>query len=378
MAKNQNKSLRSVLASKYGKQVNDLTNKEFDYFKIIQARSGVLYTKGRPGEAKSAIYRSIARKMGWRFVDLRLSQVDETEVGIFPKVKDNYFEHIPPRWAYDANESPVLICFEELNRARLEVRNAALQILNEREVGSVKFNDNVFMCASGNLGDEDNTDVEELDAAIKNRLITKKHNLTLKDWKEGYANENVHPTILQFLTAEGSFFYTKPDSNQDAFASARSWANLSSYITSMFSKEDGPQEWLEPLRDDFSNYVGDKAGLAFFKWVQTTLKMTLDDIIDNFDSKKDDLDKVDNSIKSDLLNTLSKRVLTKYNQKQIDNIIKFINILSKDERTGYFRKLVDDDANEYLYKGEGLKIMTQFNKHFKAELSVIQNSTTQK
>jgi hypothetical protein len=37
--------------------------------------------------------------------------------------------------------------------------------LLEREIGTAfKFNDNVLMMSSGNLGDEDGTDVEEFDS----------------------------------------------------------------------------------------------------------------------------------------------------------------------------------------------------------------------
>ena len=38
-------------------------------------------------------------------------------------------------------------------------------MLHERGIGTeFKFNDNVLMIASGNLGDEDGTDVEEFDS----------------------------------------------------------------------------------------------------------------------------------------------------------------------------------------------------------------------
>jgi hypothetical protein len=45
-----------------------------------------------------------------------------------------------------------------------------------------KFNDNVLMMSSGNLGDEDGTDVEEFDSALNNRLIHINHTLDVQEW----------------------------------------------------------------------------------------------------------------------------------------------------------------------------------------------------
>ncbi len=117
-----------------------------------------------------------------------------------------------PKWAYKANEAPTIIHFEELNRSTLAVRNAALQMLLEREIGAFfKFNSNVMMCASGNLGEEDGTDVEEFDQALNNRLIHIEHTMPYPEWVEQYANDNVCPVIVQFLKTHTEHYYKKPD-----------------------------------------------------------------------------------------------------------------------------------------------------------------------
>ncbi len=55
---------------------------------MMNAKSGVLYIQSAPGYAKSAIMRSIANKMGFQYFDIRLSMVDETDVGLFPTVDE--------------------------------------------------------------------------------------------------------------------------------------------------------------------------------------------------------------------------------------------------------------------------------------------------
>jgi MoxR-like ATPase len=168
------------LSSEMKEKMNLLTEKERKYFSIMWAKYGVLNITSKPGVAKSAIGRSIAEKMGFRYMDIRLSMVDETDVGLYPNVSDidgiKCLDFVVPRWAIESNKQPTIIHFEELNRASQQVRNAALQILLERQIGTeFRFNDNVLMMSSGNLGDEDGTDVEEFDSALNNRLIHINH-----------------------------------------------------------------------------------------------------------------------------------------------------------------------------------------------------------
>ena len=140
-----------------------LTPKQQLYFRIMYAKSGVLFLTAEPGVAKSAIMRTIAKKLGFQYFDVRLSMVDEIDVGLFPYRKEmeidlesddkemvkkiiSVMSYAIPEWAWESNQKPTIIHFEELNRAPLAVRNAALQILLERSIGtSFKFNNNVFM-----------------------------------------------------------------------------------------------------------------------------------------------------------------------------------------------------------------------------------------
>ena len=121
-----------------------LTAKEKKYFAVMWAKYGVLNITSKPGVAKSAIGRSIAQKTGFRYIDIRLSMIDETDVGLYPDVSTidsdgvsvKCLDFVVPRWAIEANKQPTIIHFEELNRASQQVRNAALQILLERQIGT--------------------------------------------------------------------------------------------------------------------------------------------------------------------------------------------------------------------------------------------------
>jgi MoxR-like ATPase len=167
-------------------------------------KSGVVYLEGRPGEGKSSIIRSIAQKTNRKFFDIRLSQMDETDIGLFPFVDTNEkcLNYVVPRWAVEANKQPSIILFDELNRAQLPIRNAALQILLDRKIGwDFLFNDDVLFFAAGNVGESDGCDVEEFDAALWGRLIHVKHSLTIDEWIDGFAKENVWEVVVSYLKA---------------------------------------------------------------------------------------------------------------------------------------------------------------------------------
>jgi len=262
----------------------------------MYSKSGVLFITSPPGIAKSAVARSIAKKLGMQYFDIRLSMVDETDVGLFPVVSsisiedfediDGFGEglvsqvdpknkknveiktltHVVPEWAVKANMKPTIIHFEELNRSTLQVRNAALQLLLEREIGAFfKFNDSVFMLSSGNLGEEDGTDVEEFDQALNNRLIHYTHDMPFPEWKEQYGDEHVHPTVVNFLKAQAQHYYKKPDERNQknkAYATPRSWTFMSDYIFTNYG------EWTDEVYKIGHKKAGELTGKKLKKFPQ--------------------------------------------------------------------------------------------------------------
>ena len=355
-----------------------LSEREKTYFKLMNSKSGVLYISAPPGYAKSAIMRAIANKLDAQYFDIRLSMVDETDVGLFPSVDivktsegdKKMLCHVAPEWAYKSNERLTIIHFEELNRANLAVRNAALQILLEREIGTFfKFNDNVLMVASGNLGEEDGTDVEEFDQALNNRLLHFEHDLPITEWIENYANENVSPTIVNFLKVYPQYYWKKPEDDQKskAYPTPRSWTFLSDYIWTNFGEqkyvektENGktvldkngnpkkvkqfPQieEWVNDVRFIIHSFVG-PTGLHFIRYCEDTLKISLDDILNNFEKHKLDVENFNRDKKSELLVTMKERKVSNLKPKQMNNLINFLKTISKDECISYVLHVLDTE-----------------------------------
>jgi hypothetical protein len=361
---------------------NLLTDRQKLYFKMMNGQSGVLYITAEPGVAKSAIMKTIAKKLGLAYFDVRLSMVDEIDVGLFPYREEmeidvysqdkemvkkiiNVMSYAIPRWAYNSNVQPSLIHFEELNRAPLAVRNAALQILLDRQIGTdFIFNENVYMCASGNLGDEDGTDVEEFDAALNNRLIHFSHSISLDEWINDFAIDNIHNVIISFLKTHDEHFIhhkdEKKSKNLTAYATPRSWTFLSDYIKNNYGLNAQVNEFIDDIRMIGASYVGDGANSRFIRYLDETLKFGINDLLNRYDEIIDQIKELNRDKKSEFLNGLRSINLYELNPKQMENVKKFILSISEDESIAFILRLLDDDYKFMKTNDKEVDLAEQF------------------
>lgn len=343
--------------------IKKLNKLELKWYNQMKAGGGVLYISGEPGSAKTAIFESMANKLNQYYIDMRLSQKDEAEVGNLPALSEDRrtFHYAVPEWAVIANDpnafikkdkngKPVrkpydgtLVVYEELNRANLYVRNAGLQLLQERKIGELfKFKDHVLMAATGNLGEEDGTEVEEFDAALNNRLIHVKHRLELSIWIKEYAKKNVHPIIVSFLDNYPAEFFKKAKEGQGAFATARSWSNLSKYITETYGMDAKIDDFFNDVKEFGINYVGQSI-TRFIRYLDEVSIITINDIVTRFDQVKDIVEsfKKNRAKISELLQQLRALKANKFTKKQVDNIIKFFEYIPDDEKIPYLTHIFE-------------------------------------
>ena len=108
----------SVMSQEMRDSLSTLTARERKYFMTMWPKSGVLYITSKPGIAKSAIARTIAEKMGFRYMDMRLSMSEESDFK-FPFLKDANYDgkdikvsgYAVPEWAFESNQQPTIIHF---------------------------------------------------------------------------------------------------------------------------------------------------------------------------------------------------------------------------------------------------------------------------
>lgn len=350
-----------------------LTAIEKKYFSVAAANAGVPFIKGRAGTAKTAICYSIAEKLGLNLIDLRLSQIDELSVGIFPVVDEkdsakNYrsFSFAVPQWALEANERPTLVLFEEGNRCRQAVQDAVLGILQERKIGNFEFNDEVYMIMTGNMGEADGTQVTEFDLALKNRLVTFTHNLTVQDWVEGYAEKKVIPQIVNFVKSKPETFYVLPNIEEadrvEAFATPRSWAHLSKNIQFQYGETPTTDEVISIVESIGANFIGTTA-IKFLTYLEETKTLSYQQILDSYDKFEKRISELSRAQRSDILESIKQIKLIDLSKKQLTNLSKFITTIPEDEQMAIIidfikseRRLLTDSDNKKIQMIEDIII----------------------
>lgn len=333
-----------------------LSMRELKLWNMIRSNSGVLMAYGIPGISKSATFRSIADKLGMQYIDLRTSTMDETDLGAYPVVTEidgvKVVESAVPAWAIKANNQPTLIHFEELNRCSQNVRNAALGILLERIIGpKFKFNDNVFMVASGNPETDYESDVEVFGTALRNRLIPIEFTLKFEDWKNEFAIEHgVNPYVISFLENKVNYFGNSPilvekyldeDDSQSQYPSPRSWTFLSDYVN-MF-----PEEMRKEALTDvgtLKSYVGEIAATSFVNYVLETFKVNVNDVLKG-KAKVNELDSGQaQRIVSEFIDT---KVYHELKAKERENWLKFMEVLPDEVLSAHITSLLKGmDVND--------------------------------
>ena len=95
---------------------------------------------GRSGYGKSEMVAQVAEELGMELIDFRLSEVlPEDLVGI-PKVKDDYYEYVPPKWLYDVVSNPdkkYLLFLDEITQVTPEVLNICYKIFKGNKTQTI-------------------------------------------------------------------------------------------------------------------------------------------------------------------------------------------------------------------------------------------------
>ena len=196
--------------------------------------------------------------------------------------------------------------------------------------------------ASGNLGDEDGTDVEEFDSALNNRLIHIAHTLSVEEWLGDFALTSCHKLVTSFIKAHPEQMY-KSSENTKGYATPRSWTMLSKFITENWGMDASPREFLPLLKEVSTGYVGNSA-MKFIQYCEDMLNISIQDVLNDFDRIKKDLEKYNRDKNSELIQSLKEIDIIKLSDKQLDNCVKVLNGVGDDEKTAYLLFILDKDG----------------------------------
>ena len=162
------------------------------------------YVTGSPGIAKSAIISQVADSLNLKLIDVRLAQMDSSDLLGFPTIINGKTSFVPPDvFPIDTDPLPegkegYLLFLDELSSAPISVQAACYKLILDRKVGQYPLHKNVAIVAAGNKA-TDKAIVNRISTAMQSRLIHLNLEVNPKDWIN-WANENqIDHRIVSFI-----------------------------------------------------------------------------------------------------------------------------------------------------------------------------------
>lgn len=203
---------------------------------------------GPPGIGKSSIIHQIAEEFGMNMIDLRLAQLEPTDLRGVPMpnkdtkradwflpafwperatedgervvVDEDGNETTVPYKAGECPDGPGIIFLDEIEKAPVSVKNASLQLVLDRRIGNYQLPDDWAMICAGNR-EEDGCFSAPLGKALENRMIHFDVDANVEDWAAWARNNGIVEDIIGFLYFKSDLLYKNTDDH--AFPTPRSW-----------------------------------------------------------------------------------------------------------------------------------------------------------
>lgn len=194
---------------------------------------------GAPGVGKSQMVAQVAERHDVPVIDIRLSQMEPSDLRGIPFRVDNIVE-----WAVPANlpdekrhGNKGILFLDEINSAPPSVSAAAYQLILDRRLGEYEIPHGWAVFAAGNRqGDRGVT--YSMPAPLANRFSHYEVEVYLEDWVMWAYTHGIDDRIIAFLRFRPErLFDFDPAINPQAFPSPRSW-EFASRALQKFDEED--------------------------------------------------------------------------------------------------------------------------------------------
>jgi hypothetical protein len=224
-----------------------------------------------PGIGKSSLINALAEENGGVCMDMRLSQMSQTDIiGIpyFDK-ESNTMKFAPPSRLpsaeFAAKFKNVILFLDEMNSAPPAVQAAAYELVLDRRCGDYKLPDNVCVFAAGNR-ESDRGVTYRLAAPLANRLLHFELKVDYESWLDWALARAINPDVIAYIsTYKGSLYDFDPNSISKSFPTPRSWEFVSKLLGT--SSKDNPMSDSE-IRDLVGSAVGVGEAVKFMNYLK--------------------------------------------------------------------------------------------------------------
>jgi hypothetical protein len=199
-----------------------------------------MFLWGPPGIGKSEVVADITRELGGYMIDLRLGQMDPTDIRGIPffNREAGKMDWAPPIDLPDeelASQYPIIVLFmDEMNSAAPAVQAAAYQLVLNRRIGRYRLPDNVVMIAAGNR-ESDKGVTYRMPTPLANRFVHVEMRPDFAAWQEWAVQNQIHRDVVGYITfAKQDLYDFDAKSSSRAFATPRSWT----FVSELLADED--------------------------------------------------------------------------------------------------------------------------------------------
>lgn len=196
---------------------------------IIKAGLVTMIT-GSPGVGKSDLVQGIGKEFKLKVIDVRLAQIDPTELSGFPMLTDDRMDYAPPEQfplqgidkvpkGYDG----FLLFLDEFSSAPMAVQAAAYKLVLDRKVGKYDLHKKVAIICAGNRI-SDGAVSNRLSTAMQSRMVHLDMVVSSEDWLAWAATHNIDYRITSFIEFRPDVLHKfDPDHNDQTFSCPRTW-----------------------------------------------------------------------------------------------------------------------------------------------------------
>ena len=322
---------------------------------VLPAHISIL-AKGPTGIGKSHIFHQIGKNLNLPVIDRRLSQMTEGDIIGLPELVDGVTRFAPVDWFIRACKEPVVLFFDELNRATLEVQQCAFQIVLDRELNGHKLHKGTRVYAAINEGSE--YQVLDMDPALLRRFWTMTIEPTTQDWLDWSAGRNDISSITRkFIEKYPSHLrYAGQLEPGKVYPNPASWHRLNQSL--LHAQMDPDKCSGKSLPELFyamcTGFVGVEASVSYSDFVKNyVVKFYAEDVLDDWNTKSQQITQISNDKKNELLQLIVTWTQSKGNKitvSQTTNATAFVKTCSDEMIVNFFNLIMETQDLDTIRK----------------------------
>lgn len=252
---------------------------------VLNSKYPVLL-RGRHGVGKSQVVYQVAKNMRLPVVERRASQMTEGDLLGIPSPDgtningEQASKFRPFEWLVKACTEPVVLFFDEVDRATVEVRQGIFELTDSRKLAGWHLHEDTVICAAINGGEHGSQyQVGEMDPAELDRWTTFDIEPSVEDWL-AWAKDNVNYLLWDFINQNRKHLEHLDDFEPGkVYPSRRSWDRFNQTMAQSDLYSDPRSSMVFNLA---SVFVGFEAAVALADFIKNYNKLvTVEDVIVN-------------------------------------------------------------------------------------------------